>query len=538
MSSSQQMKEFADIGKEFGLKGAELQAFVMEQVKAAQDVARDERAAERERREEEKAQRDAEKVQREAELEFLAKKCELEVLAMSKKAEAEREAELAALSRRQEAERNEVSLLREKLELEGKAVAEKVEIESKAVAEKLELERRAASEKAEIERRAATEKIELEAGATEKRLGLEHQTSTRKLEMQLELETLKLRRQEAAAKDSDTSGDDEEEQEVVQKTSRAPRPKMPCFNESKDDMDAYLQRFERFAELCKWEGSDWALHLSALLSGRALEVYARLPADKAKDFKKLKIALLRRYDLTLDGFRRKFYEARRESDEGGLEYLSRTSRYLTRWIQLAEVDETFQDLKELLIKKQFLSTCEAGLSVHIRDKGKLTLEEVGKAADRYLETRRNLKASKPDNANKDREKTRGHSEKAPNNQQLGNRVPSKCYVCSKPGHLAKDCRHRFQSSFTGRSLPTKTIAANACVRGEQIVTDGFCRRGGRQAKLDGATGVLERSTGESDERYGLHRRCREEEPNPCQSIYGQRTEIQDVGRYSGHSTHG
>ena len=54
---------------------------------------------------------------------------------------------------------------------------------------------------------------------------------------------------------------------------RAKAPKLPSFVDGKDDLDAYLQRFERFAARAKWEKTGWASKLSALLSGRALEVY-------------------------------------------------------------------------------------------------------------------------------------------------------------------------------------------------------------------------------------------------------------------------
>ena len=53
---------------------------------------------------------------------------------------------------------------------------------------------------------------------------------------------------------------------------RAKAPKLPSFVDGKDDLDAYLQRFERFATTAKWEKTGWASKLSALLSGRALEV--------------------------------------------------------------------------------------------------------------------------------------------------------------------------------------------------------------------------------------------------------------------------
>ena len=39
------------------------------------------------------------------------------------------------------------------------------------------------------------------------------------------------------------------------------------FVDGKDDLDAYLQRFERFAETAKWKKDGWASKLSALLSG-------------------------------------------------------------------------------------------------------------------------------------------------------------------------------------------------------------------------------------------------------------------------------
>ena len=66
----------------------------------------------------------------------------------------------------------------------------------------------------------------------------------------------------------------------------------------KDDLDAYLQRFERFSETAKWKKGRWASKFSALLSGRALEVYSRLSEEAAKDYDKVKIELMKRYDLT------------------------------------------------------------------------------------------------------------------------------------------------------------------------------------------------------------------------------------------------
>ena len=50
----------------------------------------------------------------------------------------------------------------------------------------------------------------------------------------------------------------------------ARNPKLPYFEESKDKMDSYLSRFEKYAVANKWDRSIWAAYLSALLKGRHL----------------------------------------------------------------------------------------------------------------------------------------------------------------------------------------------------------------------------------------------------------------------------
>jgi hypothetical protein len=60
-------------------------------------------------------------------------------------------------------------------------------------------------------------------------------------------------------------------------------PKIPPFDETKDDIDSFLRRFERYALSMKWDKSMWATHLSALLKGRALDVFffnARSPSKE------------------------------------------------------------------------------------------------------------------------------------------------------------------------------------------------------------------------------------------------------------------
>ena len=46
--------------------------------------------------------------------------------------------------------------------------------------------------------------------------------------------------------------------------SAAKLPKLPAFVDGKDDLDSYLQRFERFAKSNNWDESTWSTSLNAL----------------------------------------------------------------------------------------------------------------------------------------------------------------------------------------------------------------------------------------------------------------------------------
>ena len=170
--------------------------------------------------------------------------------------------------------------------------------------EKEEKRRQLEEEKEEKRRRFEEEKRLEEEEKEERRRRQDEERETRRLERELrklEKEAELVRQKEAAE-----AAKREHELELARlgqgnlddrprdREDRAKAPKLPSFVDGKDDLDAYLQRFERFAETAKWNKIGWASKLSALLSGRALEVYSRLSEEAAKDYDKVKIALMKR----------------------------------------------------------------------------------------------------------------------------------------------------------------------------------------------------------------------------------------------------
>ena len=211
---------------------------------------------------------------------------------------------------------------------------------------------------------------------------------------------------------------------------RAKAPKLPSFVDGKDDLDAYLQRFERFATTAKWEKTGWASKLSALLSGRALEVYSRLSEEAAQDYDRVRLALMKRYDLTEDGYRRKFRASKPEVDESPEQFIVRLDRYLLRWLELSNTERSFEGLKDLIVKEQFIDSCPKELAIHLRERAPETLVQIAKIADQYLEAHgKHLfsSASKKPQAQPKVEKTK---------TAQSDTTALQCYKRSARGHIA------------------------------------------------------------------------------------------------------
>ncbi|XP_062590636.1 uncharacterized protein LOC134252230 [Saccostrea cucullata] len=229
-------------------------------------------------------------------------------------------------------------------------------------------------------------------------------------------------------------------------------PKIPPFDENKDEIDSYLRRFERFATAMNWEKPLWSTHLSALLKGRALDVYALMSTSKVSDYDELKAALLRRYEMTEDGFKKKFRSCRPEVGETFSQFTVRLASYLTRWVEMSKITCSFEALFDLMLRDQMLHVCNFELAVFLKQNVPKTVDQMSMLADQFREARNtsaiNLcsKAVNKPEVSKVPEKpkdARQHQQQkprfVPNNER-------KCFVCNKYGHIATQCRFKSKNS--------------------------------------------------------------------------------------------
>ena len=183
----------------------------------------------------------------------------------------------------------------ERIKLE--AEAKRATIEAQKESERMKLEAEAERAKIETEKKSEHTKIEAETDSERRRQEFE----LRKLEMELDLRL----REVQVNVEQDGGG----EGGVPSPRSNRGHPfaikalKLPLFSDEKDDLDAYLIRFERACAAFEIRPAFWSTQLARLLQGRSLDVYQRLPAEEVDNYESLKTQLLKRFHLTEGGYR-------------------------------------------------------------------------------------------------------------------------------------------------------------------------------------------------------------------------------------------
>lgn len=343
----------------------------------------------------------------------------------------------------------------EKMGLKDKALQDFVTQQQTIARDEREKERQNQKEMEDMKAKREAEKINQQLTLS--------QEANRKLELEIKLKELEDKKSKEGSSHEDGNGTSSGGGGGFTGNAKQRGPKMAPYDD-RDDMDSYIFRFERYAELQGWPDTDWAVYLSALLRGKALDVYARLTADESKDYQTLKGALLRRYQMTEEGYKRRFYTAKADVGESPPQFITRLAKYLIRWIELAEIEETYTAVCSLFVREQYLSTCSKDLEMFLRERAITDLTELGKLAEQYEDAHHTAAGTKRAGKSievKSTEELAAKSDSA-NPVQVPERRGrgSGCYVCGKLGHIAKNCFQRMKAGAMTQSFSSQRTWQN------------------------------------------------------------------------------
>ena len=264
--------------------------------------------------------------------------------------------------------------------------------------------------------RIEAEKFKIEAARKDKEMEMEKEIALKKIEAEVELKKIE------AETTSHPWGPKE-------KSSNPRSPKLPYFDEHTDKMDSYLTRFESYALSNKWDPSMWASYLSALLKGRALEVFVRLSRDDQSDYGQIKEALLTNFDLTERSFRKKFRDCRPEKAETFRQFSGRLASYLDKWLGLAKVEKTYEAVCDFLARDQFLDCCSHELYLYLKPKTFKALGELSHEADLFADAKGGVPLCITKGQHESKRVDQAQPKVEPKQDQ---RPVVKCKICGKP----------------------------------------------------------------------------------------------------------
>ncbi|XP_064456939.1 uncharacterized protein LOC135367578 [Ornithodoros turicata] len=265
------------------------------------------------------------------------------------------------------------------------------------------------------------------------------------------------------------------------------------FDERRDDLDAYLLRFERLATGQRWPKEQWATALSVCLNGDALGVFARLTPEDSAEYDKVKAALLQRFRLTAEGFREKFRSGKPVDGETGTQFAARLSNLFDRWIDLSETKKDYASLRDLLLTEQFVKGCQPKLAMFLRERKTESLADLATLADRFLEAQcqSHLGQRKCESDGSDEEPAQAavtrHAYEGKETRTRGlcflcNRLGHKaaycrsrqrngiCYSCGKEGHRARNCPEEMPAVSQSSCVIVRRVEDKSCT--EMDVKDG------------------------------------------------------------------
>ncbi|XP_069611072.1 uncharacterized protein [Ranitomeya imitator] len=166
-----------------------------------------------------------------------------------------------------------------------------------------------------------------------------------------------------------------------------PRPDQFPVMEKDGDLDTFLRAFEKACRQYRLPTDERARYLTPGLRGKALEAFAALSQEQDGDYEAIKQALIAKYQLTPEVYRRKFRILQRGPHDSYSDVVHGLGTHFDQWTQGLSVT-TFAQLRDLMIKDQFFHLCPAEVRQFVMVREPKDVTKAVQIADAYEANRR------------------------------------------------------------------------------------------------------------------------------------------------------
>lgn len=265
-----------------------------------------------------------------------------------------------------------------------------------------------------------------------------------------------------------------------------------------DDIAIYLDAADRIKMNFGWTQEISARKLAQSVRGKARVAFSRMPLADTTSYDKIKLAILKCYDLTSDSLRKKFRSCRRLTDETHREWTIRSESMLDKWLTSETVTD-FDQIKSLVLKEHFVDNVSVDLQSKLKENDFKTLKEFADYGDRYANAHgwRSTEFKKPVFTNSSYNKPNiylNKSEKSFNNSNVSCKdVSSNDNSKQKSAFNTKDLKDNSQSASEilskdktySNSSYIPNLKCNYCERPGH--SEEFCRKKKRENKKPGSS---------------------------------------------------
>ncbi|XP_061102960.1 uncharacterized protein LOC133131605 [Conger conger] len=242
--------------------------------------------------------------------------------------------------------------------------------------------------------------------------------------------------------------------ELCQKTgpgTPARGPKEVLLKQTPDDeVEAYLETFERTAHLEKWPPEAWGSILAPFLSGEAQKAYRGLPPAEAHVYPTLKATILAQYGYSLPARAQRFHQWTYDPALPARAQVMALGRLTKSWL----VEGDGPALLDRVVLDRCARSLAPELKKYVAQQGPRTIDGLVNLLENHQVAQEMIRATRMDSprrppaAVRPEPRTRPQWKEDARTEMGRRREMRRCFSCGQEGHLSRDCPGREESMAT------------------------------------------------------------------------------------------